>query len=66
MLSLTYGFNTATNGVLFTPGNVSIPNMSHFFPQGENPKSPSLQDEEYTAHVFVFPLVRQICRIDEF
>jgi hypothetical protein len=51
MLSLTYGFDTSTAGVIFTPGNVSIPNMAHFYPQGDTPKTPSLQDEEYTAHV---------------
>jgi hypothetical protein len=51
MLSLTYGFDPDTSELMFSPGNVSIPNMEHFYPQGLNPKDPSIQDEEYTAHV---------------
>ena len=50
MLSLTYGFEVDYNGVLMNPGNVTIPDMRHFYPQGNN-TSPSVQDEQYTAHL---------------
>lgn len=52
MVSLTYGFDPDLTGVLFQAGNVSIPDMTHFFPQGEVRRNPSVQDEEYMAHVF--------------
>jgi len=50
MLNLTYGFDVNYNAVLHTQGNVSIPDMTHFFPQGNN-TDPSDQDEKYTAHL---------------
>lgn len=36
---------------MFTPGNVTIPDMGHFYPQGNNTK-PEIEDEEYTAHTY--------------
>lgn len=54
MLSLTYGFNTDYTAVQLSPGgNVSIPSMGHFFPQYSyrNSSNPSIQDEEYAAHM---------------
>lgn len=51
MISLTYGFDADLTGLQFKAGNVSIPDMAHFYPQGEVRKNPSIQDEEYMAHV---------------
>ncbi|APA07111.1 hypothetical protein sscle_02g018810 [Sclerotinia sclerotiorum 1980 UF-70] len=50
-ISLTYGFNTSTDSYLFTPGNLTVPDMEHFYPQGNNTK-PQTEDEEYTAHAY--------------
>ncbi|ESZ89893.1 hypothetical protein SBOR_9718 [Sclerotinia borealis F-4128] len=50
-ISLTYGFDTSTESYLFTPGNVTIPDMGHFYPLGNNTK-PQSEDEEYTAHAY--------------
>lgn len=51
MLSLTYGFDVDTVAVKYHFGNVSIPEMKHFSPQGIGFKAnPSWQDESYTAH----------------
>ena len=33
-------------------GNVSVPDMSHFYPNGDN-FNPGLHDEEYTANLLV-------------
>lgn len=49
MLSLTYGFNVDTSAVLLTHGDVTIPNMTHFYPWGDN-SDPNVQDEQYIAH----------------
>jgi hypothetical protein len=52
MISLTYGFNTDTNHVQYQAGEVSIPDMSLFYPQGNGPNpTPSWPDMAYTAHV---------------
>lgn len=51
MLSLTYGFDVNYNAVLETAGQIEVPDMSHFFPQG-NDTEPGTQDEEYTAHLY--------------
>jgi hypothetical protein len=51
MISLTYGFDPDYTGVLRSQGNVSIPDMGHFYPQGnETIRNPTASDEEYTAH----------------
>lgn len=50
MLNLTYGFEVDTEAVLMTGRNVSISNMEHFWPQGNN-TNPSVVDEEYMAHM---------------
>jgi len=50
MLSLTYGFDTNYKAILLNQGNVSIPNMSHFYPQGNNTDITD-QDEKYAAHL---------------
>lgn len=52
MLSLTYGFDVNYNAVLLNPGTIEVPDMRHFYPQG-NGTAPSVQDEEYTAHLYV-------------
>ena len=52
MLSLTYGFDPDPNGVLLSPGLVSHADMSHFYPQGNSTSDPSVQDEQYTAHIY--------------
>lgn len=49
MLSLTYGFDVNYNAVLLNPGKIQVPDMAHFYPQG-NDTEPGVQDEEYTAH----------------
>ncbi|KAH8650629.1 hypothetical protein BGZ60DRAFT_498422 [Tricladium varicosporioides] len=51
MLSLTYSWDAATDGVLFHNGNVSIADMAHFYPTTLSFKG-STQDEEYTAHLY--------------
>lgn len=50
MLSLTYSWDAATTEYLLHYGNVSIPDMAHFYPTGSEYKG-STQDEEYTAHL---------------
>ncbi|TVY47492.1 hypothetical protein LOCC1_G002250 [Lachnellula occidentalis] len=53
VLSLTYSWDTDYSAVLKSdhPGNISVPNMDHFYPGPAN-KNPSEQDEEYTAHAY--------------
>ena len=52
MIGLTYGFDVNSDAVILKPGNVSIPNMSHFFPSPLSSDTDiSLGDEQYTAHV---------------
>ncbi|KAH6662299.1 hypothetical protein B0J14DRAFT_307999 [Halenospora varia] len=51
MLSLTYSWDAATTEYLLHYGNVSIPDMAHFYPTGSEYKG-STQDEEYTAHLY--------------
>ncbi|RDL40900.1 uncharacterized protein BP5553_00879 [Venustampulla echinocandica] len=51
VLSLTYGWEVDYSGVLMKHGNVSIPDMSQFFPQNPGSKI-TLQDEEYAAHLY--------------
>lgn len=48
---MTYGFDTSTESYLFSPGNVTIPRMTQFYPQGNN-ISPEIEDEEYAAHAY--------------
>lgn len=50
MLNLTYGFEANTQDVILNPGNTTISNMDHFWPQGNN-TDPGIQDEEYIAHL---------------
>ncbi len=50
MLNLTYGFEANNNEVILNPGNTTISNMQHFWPQGNN-TNPEIQDEEYIAHL---------------
>ncbi|KAF4626784.1 hypothetical protein G7Y89_g11372 [Cudoniella acicularis] len=50
-VSLTYNWDTDTNGVLLSSGNVSIADLSHFYPNGNNSK-PTTQDEQYSAHLY--------------
>jgi hypothetical protein len=51
MISLTYGFDPDYSSVLLSQGNVSIPDMGHFYPQGNDTiRNPTASDEEYTAH----------------
>ncbi|KAH8816546.1 hypothetical protein F5884DRAFT_226998 [Xylogone sp. PMI_703] len=50
-VGLTYGFDSDYSRPLMVNGNVSIPNMDHFFPNGNN-TNPSLQDEQFTAHLY--------------
>ena len=50
MLNLTYGFEVDTEAVLMTGTNVSLADMNHFWPQGDN-TDPSIEDEEYMAHL---------------
>ncbi|KAG9247581.1 hypothetical protein BJ878DRAFT_414632 [Calycina marina] len=53
VLNLTYGFDVNYSVVLFSDakGNVSIPDMSHFYPNGDN-ADPQMADEEYTANLY--------------
>jgi len=55
MLNLTYGFEVHTSAVLMTGKVVSIPDMRHFWPQGDN-TDPKLEDEEYMAHLYVLSI----------
>lgn len=50
MLNLTYSFEIHTSAVLMTGKSVSVTNMEHFWPQGNN-SDPTLRDEEYMAHL---------------
>lgn len=50
MLNLTYGFEVHTSAVLMTGKVVSIADMRHFWPQGDN-TDPKIEDEEYMAHL---------------
>jgi hypothetical protein len=52
MLNLTYSWDTDYDAVLHSskPGNVSVPDMDHFYPWGNN-NNITTQDEEYTAHL---------------
>ena len=54
MLSLTYGFEVHTSAMLLTGKTVSIPDMRHFWPQGDN-TDPKLEHEEFMAHLYVLP-----------
>lgn len=56
MLSLTYSFDVDKNSVQLNYGDVSIPDMSHFYPQGEAYGNISMQDEKYAAHMYVIPV----------
>jgi hypothetical protein len=51
-IGLTYGFDSNTEAVILASGNVTVPNLSHFFP---SPQSDvwdfGVGDEQYTAHV---------------
>ncbi|TGO85220.1 hypothetical protein BPOR_0419g00110 [Botrytis porri] len=47
-IGLTYGFDTSTESYLFTPGNVTVPDMKHF----SNSIKPQIQDEQITAHAY--------------
>ncbi|TVY45833.1 hypothetical protein LSUB1_G000091 [Lachnellula subtilissima] len=53
VLGLTYSWDTDYSAVLKSdhPGNISVPNMDHFYP-GAVKGNFSEQDEEYTAHVY--------------
>jgi hypothetical protein len=52
MISLTYGFNPDDNNVQLLPGDVAIPDMSDFQPEGNfTDPHPSWRDQAYTAHV---------------
>ncbi|KAL5328105.1 hypothetical protein ACEPPN_005813 [Leptodophora sp. 'Broadleaf-Isolate-01'] len=53
MLSLTYSFDVDNSQVQMNPGQlVSIPDLNHFYPQGDLSRDPSIHDEEYAAHMF--------------
>jgi hypothetical protein len=53
-VSLTYGFETDSTGVLLNTGNTSTADMQHFYPLGTSSiavgASESYEDESYTAH----------------
>jgi hypothetical protein len=56
MASLTYGFEIDFDAVMFAPGDVTVANMTRFWPIGENGAIDSEYDfeeynEEFTAHV---------------
>lgn len=60
MISLTYSWEIATEAVLIEWGDVVVPRMDHFYPQGLNDsRDISAQDEAYTAHLLVV-LSRQL------
>ncbi len=52
MLSLTYNWDVDYKEVQMNPGEVSIPDLAHFYPQGNVHDNPSIQDEEYAAHMY--------------
>jgi hypothetical protein len=55
MISLTYGWEPATDGVIIASGNVTIPKLDYFYPQGfDDSEVITPQDEAYTAHLLVF------------
>lgn len=49
MLSLTYGFEVDFDAVLQSPGNIQVPDMTHFYPE-TIVTDPDIGDEQYTAH----------------
>ena len=53
MVSLTYGFSADIRHVQYQTANVTVPDISAFWPQGNLNESqiPSWQDQAYTAHV---------------
>ncbi|KAH8594754.1 hypothetical protein B0O99DRAFT_687532 [Bisporella sp. PMI_857] len=51
MLNLTYGFDVNYDAVLLSSGNISIPDMRHFYPNGDN-LDPGIHDEEYMANLY--------------
>lgn len=51
-VSLTYGFDVNADAVTLSPGNITIPDMQHFYPTGQtNVTEFNGFDEQYTAHV---------------
>ncbi|RFU26411.1 hypothetical protein B7463_g9937, partial [Scytalidium lignicola] len=50
-LGLTYGFDSDYTQPMLSKGYVAVPNMQYFFPNGNN-SNPSLQDEQFTAHLY--------------
>jgi hypothetical protein len=62
-VSLTYGFDNNDDAVtLSSKGNITLPDMSHFFPStpilNTVNSEPDVFDEQYTAHVQVALLPR--------
>jgi hypothetical protein len=54
MLSLTYSWDPATDGVIMRSGNVTIPKLDYFYPLSDDkPGNITAQDEAYTAHLLV-------------
>lgn len=56
MLSLTYGFDPCDFDLQFNKGDVSIPNLDHFYDAewsyvDMDAEEPSFQYEVYTAHM---------------
>ncbi len=52
VLSLTYGFDTDSKAVILSPGNITIPDLTRFYPLGIGKQyNITIQDEEYMAHL---------------
>ncbi|KAG9230054.1 hypothetical protein BJ875DRAFT_168895 [Amylocarpus encephaloides] len=56
MISLTFSWETGNNSVSIRPGEVTAPNMDHFYSYSasvmSDPSNITTQDEMYTAHLY--------------
>ena len=54
-ISLTYGFETDETSAMLNTGNVTIPDMQHFYPLGTSSSQIGMtegyEDESFTAHL---------------